>query len=173
MHSLGLSMSSDVTPVQATEADDPLVLTAGHFLIGRPLKALPQPEVDNTSKLSSLRRWNLVRRLNQELWIAWSSCYLQSLQARSKWKRPTYNFKEGDVIILKDDLLKQRSWPLARVTKTYPGDDGLVRAVDLKCQDKIFRRATNRLVLIVEDQPHPPSMSGPLHDPERSEASPT
>ena len=74
-------------------------------------------------------------------------------------ERPTHNYKVGDIVLLKDELLFNRNWPLARVTKIYPGDDGLTRTVDLFCQGKIFRRATNRLILIVEDQPFPPSMS--------------
>ncbi len=43
----------------------------------------------------------------------------------------TYNFKEGDVVILKDDLLKQRTWPLAWVTKMFPG--GISLYVQLTC----------------------------------------
>ena len=83
--------------------------------------------------------------------------YLQSMTARSKWKRPTHNYKVGDIVLLKDELLFNHNWPLARITKIYAGDDGLTRTVDLFCQGKIFRRATNRLILIVKDQPFSPS----------------
>ena len=116
--------------------------------------------MDYTAQLSTLTRWNLVNRLTKELWTAWSGRYLQSLAARSKWHKKTYNYKPGDVVLVKDELLKQRHWPLARVLQVYPGDDGLVRTVDLLCQGKTYHRATNRLILIVEDQPAPPSMSG-------------
>ncbi len=126
--------SRPLTPLSSTSVDDDLVLTAGHFLIGRPLKALPATAVDDTCKISTLRRWNLVKRLQQDLWIAWSARYLQSLQERTKWSKPSRNFQPGDVVLLKDEVLKHRGWPLARVLKTYPGDDGLVRAVDLRCQ---------------------------------------
>ncbi len=60
------------------EPDSDLALTPGHFLIGRPLKA-PPTKPASTSKLSYLRRWALVQRLQQDLWIAWKGCYLQSL----------------------------------------------------------------------------------------------
>ncbi len=145
--------SRPLTPLSSTSVDDDLVLTAGHFLIGRPLKALPVTAVDDTCKISTLRRWNLVKRLQHDLWIAWSARYLQSLLERTKWSKPSRNFQPGDVVLLKDEVLKHRGWPLARVLKTYPGDDGLVRAVDLRCQGKTYKRSTHRLVLITgEDQ---------------------
>ena len=151
--------SRPLAPVHSTDAEDPLVLTAGHFIIGQPLKAPPTAEADETAKLSLLKRWNLVNRLNQDLWVAWQGRYIQSLQSRTKWKKPTYNFQVGDVVLVKDEVLKHRDWPLARITKTFPGDDGLTRAVELHCQGKNYRRATNRLIFLTEDQPGPPSMS--------------
>ena len=42
---------------------------------------------------------------------------------------------------------------MARVVKTYPGTDGLVRAVDITMNGKILRRPTHKLVkLLGEDQ---------------------
>ena len=48
--------SRPLAPVHSTDAEDPLVLTAGHFIIGRPLKAPPTAEADETAKLSLLKR---------------------------------------------------------------------------------------------------------------------
>ncbi len=93
-----------------------------------------------------------MQRIREDLWTAWSSSYLQSLYARSKWQRPTNDFQVGDVVIIKDEMLKQRSWLLARITQVYPGSDGHIRAVDLRCQGKVYRRSAHRLVLVVEDQ---------------------
>ena len=83
--------------------------------------------------------------------------YLQSLQAHSKWKQALRNFLVGDVVLLKDDtVLVHRTWPLALVMKTYPGSDGLIRVVDLRCNGHLCQMV-NRLVLLVttEDaEPH-------------------
>ena len=38
----------------------------------------------------------------------------------------------GDVVLMKDAASFKTHWGLARVVKVYPGDDGLVRAVDVK-----------------------------------------
>ena len=42
-------------------------LTPGHFVTGTPLCALPSVQ-DKQSKITSLRRWNLVQKLQSELW---------------------------------------------------------------------------------------------------------
>ena len=53
-------------PVDSTPSDGTPILTPGHFLIGRPLRAL-HTRVDTTSEESTLRRWNLVKRLSADL----------------------------------------------------------------------------------------------------------
>ena len=148
--------SRPLTPINSTDVDDQLVLTPGHFIIGRPLAAPPSKPASQ-AKLSSLRRWHLVQRLTQDLWTAWQSTYLQSLQARQKWKSNSHPFKAGDVVYLRDDSFTYRRWPLARITDIYPGDDGIVRAVDVRCNGKTYRRAAHQLIpLLMADQPLPP-----------------
>ncbi len=99
-----------------------------------------------------------MKRLNTDLWQQWQSRYLQSLKARSKWQ---HNYSVNDVVLLKDETIPHRSWPLARVMKTFPGDDGVVRVVEVLCQGRLYKRAVDRLILLVADQPPPGSMSRP------------
>ncbi len=61
--------SRPIIPLDATESDGTTALTAGHFLIGRPLKAPTPAHVDSSTDISHLRRWNLVRRLSNDLWL--------------------------------------------------------------------------------------------------------
>ena len=144
--------SRPLIPLNTNDPGEDLSLTAGHFLIGRPLCAPPQARVDQTTKLSNLKRWNLVRRLNADLWKLWKGRYLQSLIARAKWKRPEREFHVNDIVIIKDDeTFGHRTWPLARITKLFQGQDNLTRVVDLSCRGKTYRRSTDRLVLLVED----------------------
>ena len=49
-------------------------------------------------------------------------------------------------MLLKDETLEQGCLPLALVTATYPGPDGLVRAVDVRIRNKTFRRDVRRIV---------------------------
>ena len=54
--------SRPLLSLDSTSPDGVTALTAGHFLIRRPLLA-PPLKVDHLTKLPLLRRWNLVRRL--------------------------------------------------------------------------------------------------------------
>ena len=49
----------------------------------------------------------------------------------NKWKRPQINLQLGDIVLVKDQELFQRSWPLATVEEVHPGRDGFVRAVTI------------------------------------------
>ena len=68
----------------------------------------------------------------QSWWRRWQIEYLQTLQARQKWRKPQPNLKEGDLVLLTDAGQFQEQWTLARVTATHPGPDGHVRAVDIQ-----------------------------------------
>ena len=63
------------------------------------------------------------------------------------------DISRGDIVLLKEDAIFQRFWPMARVVKTYPRTDGLVQAVDITMNGKILRIPIHKLVkLLGEDQ---------------------
>ena len=105
-------------------------LTPGHFLIGKSLMAYP--ELDITQEVTLTRRWSLCQALVQGFWKRWQVEYLQQLQARQKWRTPQTNLVVGELVLLTDANQFQEHWTMARVTTLYPGEDGLVRAVDVK-----------------------------------------
>lgn len=80
----------------------------------------------------SIKRWKRVQFLANQFWQRWRKEYLQSLQTRTKWQNSRRNLQIGDIVIDKDDDLPRNQWPLAKVTNTYPSDDGLVRKVEIK-----------------------------------------
>ena len=101
------------------------------------------------TRATPLRRWNLVRHLHNNLWLAWRGKYLQSFQARIKWTRTHRNFQVGDIVLIKDESLLDRTWPMAIVTRVYPGKDRLVRVVNIRTRGKTYKHATDRLVLLL------------------------
>ncbi len=105
----------------------------------------------DTDRFHQGYRWNLCLMLSSELWKPWSSEYLQSLQARNKWKKPLENLKAGDLVLVKDEELYHRVWPLVRVEKTYPGMDGKVRVADIKMGGKIYRRPVYKMVPLLSE----------------------
>ncbi len=137
--------SRPLATLDAPEEDDGLVLTPGHFLIGRNLKTPPTRPANNI-KIGNLCRWQLVQRLQQEFWRAWKGCYLLTMEARTKWRRQQPNAKVGDLVYVKDSTLAHGRWPLARITAVSPGADNLVRAVDINCRGKTYRRDIHHLV---------------------------
>lgn len=75
--------SRPLLPIHSTSDDAICPLTPGHFLIGRPLVSLPQ-RVDITAKLQNLRRWNMIKRLEYDLWRQWRAEFLTQLHKRCK-----------------------------------------------------------------------------------------
>ena len=138
--------SRPLLPISLEEADGAQVITPGHFLIGRPIRAHPQdipPPKDGLRKV----RWSLLRAETEQLWKRWHTAYVQSLQSRQKWTRPQPNISVGDIVLLKDDSLKLHSWPLAKVTEVSPGPDGVVRVVTLTLPGgRTFTRHVRHLV---------------------------
>ena len=71
--------SRPLIPMDSAPVDGAQVLTPGHFLVGRSLKALPELP-DTASTITVLRRWNLCLRLSHEIWTKWSQDYQHLLQ---------------------------------------------------------------------------------------------
>ena len=71
------------------------------------------------------------------------------MQRRNKWGDKTENLAKGDIIILKDIDLFQRSWPMGRIVEVYRGSDGLVKSVDVVIKGKIFRQPITKLVRLL------------------------
>ena len=132
--------SRPLAPMTTTDGEGVEALTPGHFLIGKPLCALPeQPRF--VKNPSVLRRWQLCQ---EQFWQKWSNEYLNSLR---KFYRhyPKCNISPGDVVLLQEDGISVGRWPLGRVQHTYPGSDGLVRAVDVKTVKVTYRRPIVKL----------------------------
>ena len=124
------------------------VLTPGHFLIGRPLQALPD-HPHSSQSLGLLRRWYLCQGLVRHFWQRWKNEYIVALRRYSKWKRPIDNFQVGDIVVIKEDNLVSSHWSIARVVKTNPGADGMVHVVTLKTKDGTYKRPVTKVALLL------------------------
>ena len=121
------------------------VLTPGHFLIGKPLTALPDmPE--SHQPITLLKRWHLCQRLTNHLWERWSREYLATMNHLSKWQNPTRDMQVGDIACLRDEPTAPTKWPLARVIEVHPGHDGIVRVVTVRTAKGQYKRPIVKLV---------------------------
>ena len=127
-------------------SDDPedfQALTPGHFLIGRPLTALP--EVNHHQKSSQLSNWNGVQQIQQKFWQLWYREYLHLLQTRPVGFREERKLKLGQLVLLKEDNLPPMKWCLGRICKMFPGKDKVVRNVRVKTQNGEHERNVRQL----------------------------
>ncbi|XP_073961478.1 uncharacterized protein [Choristoneura fumiferana] len=109
------------------------VLTPGHFLIGQPLVALPEPHWKDT-KTSRLSRFQVIQKMYQSIWSRWHIEYLNNLQARNKWYSQVNNLELNDLVLIKDENSPPLQWRRGRVIEVYKGTDQIVRSVKLKTQ---------------------------------------
>ncbi|GBM42355.1 hypothetical protein AVEN_183601-1, partial [Araneus ventricosus] len=87
----GLLNSRPLTPL-SSEVEDLEILTLGHFLIGRPITAIPEPLMVELND-NRLNRWQLLTKKVQTIWKHWSKNYLNNLQQRHKWMFKRDNIK--------------------------------------------------------------------------------
>ena len=48
-----------------------------------------------------------------------------------KWHDDDKSVKVGDLVLLRENGVKRRSWPLGRIEQVHPGQDGIVRVLDV------------------------------------------
>jgi len=98
-------------------------------------------------------QWQQVQYLANQFWVRWRKEYLQSLQGRRIWHEDHDPLRVGDVVLLRDAEVARNFWPMARVTRTFPSQDGCVRKVEVcvaKDKQKVFyTRPVVELVLLV------------------------
>ncbi|XP_011694053.1 PREDICTED: uncharacterized protein LOC105453629 [Wasmannia auropunctata] len=122
--------SRPLTPM-STDPNDLIPLTPAHFLIGKTLNSVADPDLTHLPE-SRLSRWQLIQNLQQHFWKRWSKEYLSELQQRTKWKRPFPQLKEGTMVLIKEENLPPFKWRLGRVISTHPGRDQVVRVATVK-----------------------------------------
>ena len=120
-------------------------LTPNHFLVGQIGGSFAPEALDQTEVYNPRKRWHRVQQLLQQFWKRWRKEFLPRLNVRSKWFHPRHNLKEGDVVLIAEPKDNRGDWPLGRVMETYPGADGLVRAVKVQSKSKEYIRPVHRL----------------------------
>ena len=139
--------SRPLSPMNSNE-EDVSALTPGHFLIGAALKSPPEPFDVTNENISSLSRWHKLQAMRNHFWSRWHKEFLSQLQERNKWLDPNRDFKVGDVVLFKDSLVPPTRWPLARITRLYPGKDELSRVAEIKTAVTELKRPINKLIYL-------------------------
>ena len=122
--------------------------TPGHFIIGRPLQAIPD-HPHSSQPIGLLKRWYLCQGLVMHFRERWRNEYIVALRSYSKWRRPSANSQVGDVVVVKEDNLVASHWLIARIVKTNAGTNKLVRVVTLKTKDGTYKHPVTKLALLL------------------------
>jgi len=136
-------------PLQ-TLTDDPHDLTAltpGHFLIGTALNAVPEPSLLD-APTNRLSRWQLLQRMRDHFWDRWSREYLHSLLQRPKWWVSNEQIQVGRLCLLRNEATPPTRWPLARITRVHPGEDGRIRVVTARTASSELVRPLAKIILL-------------------------
>ncbi|XP_074106315.1 uncharacterized protein LOC141532055 [Cotesia typhae] len=136
-------------PLEALTEDpeDLSTLTPGHFLIGRPIIAIPEPSLMDIN-VNRLSRWQFIQQRIQQFWTQWSSSFIQRQLAITKWQQAHYEIKIGSLVLLTDERTPPTRWPLAKVIDIHPGTDNLVRVVTIRTVNGTLTRPINKLALL-------------------------
>ncbi|KAL7288044.1 hypothetical protein TKK_0017839 [Trichogramma kaykai] len=103
-------------------------------IVGEPVIAIPEANLDSELNVDLLHHWKLVQALRAVFWNRRGKEYLNTLQQRVKWRCRHENLSVGDCVVIVDPSFMTATgrWPLGRVTKVYLGQDGMVRVADVR-----------------------------------------
>lgn len=131
----------------SSDPNDPTPLTPGHFLVGRPLTAVPSPPI------TALRpnRYELIEKIRQQFWSRWQKEFLAEMQQRSRWRTQQQGLNCGDLVLLREANLPPLQWRLGRVTRLHPGPDGVSRVADVTTTKGTVTRAVRTMCPLFRD----------------------
>ncbi|XP_063971215.1 uncharacterized protein LOC135157940 [Lytechinus pictus] len=103
------------------------------FLIGRGELTCPDIPCEDY-KGDPRKRRELCNKMVDGFWHRWLG-YIHKLTSRQKWQHSAENIEKNDIVLVIGDDKRRGSWKMAEVVDTKPGQDGLVRIVEVKFAD--------------------------------------
>ncbi|XP_055604125.1 uncharacterized protein LOC129752361 [Uranotaenia lowii] len=131
----------------SSDPSDFRALTPGHFLVQRPMTALPDRDLTNVNT-NRLTMWQRAQQLTQQFWKKWNTQYLSDLQNRTKWSKEQQNLDIGMMVLLKEENCPPQRWPLGRIENVVRGQDGKVRVVSVRTQNGTYDRGISKICLL-------------------------
>ena len=135
-------------------SDDPNDLTAltpNHILLGLHRNWDYACEVDDRD-VTSRRKFRQVQAIANRFWRQWRDEYLPKLTKRGRWTEHLPNLTVGELVVLAQDEVKRGKWPLARITKVCPSEDGVVRVVEVRTKDGTYTRPVAKICKLEDNE---------------------
>ncbi|XP_050300129.1 uncharacterized protein LOC126738734 [Anthonomus grandis grandis] len=149
--------SRPLTPM-SNDPSDYSALTPSHFLIGRPMMPLPDPEVRHIpeNRLSVYQRF---QQMQQHFWSRWAVEYVSELQVLQKWHTSQQSLKPGMLVVVKENNISPLRWCMGRIEKVHPGQDGVARVATIKTEHGVIKRAFTKICVLPIDALEEPCSS--------------
>ena len=106
-------------------SDDPkndnfLPLTPAHLVLGRGITPIPHELYHSMHRLSPHEHWSQRITLANRFFNTWKKTYLMKLRDLTRSKANSEGIKEGSIVLLLDEKITPRSWPIAIVDEIIP-----------------------------------------------------
>ena len=136
------------------DLNEPTAMAPSEILLGYKLNTLhepvadPDPDYTNPLILSALHK--RYARLRTHFANRWHTEYLLALSERQSTSknRSSPKPKEGDIVLIHEDVTPRMHWKLGRITQLQPSRDGHVRAALVKTGDSEISRPIVKLYQI-------------------------
>ena len=73
-------------------------------------------------------------------------------EPRGKWHKERKNVAVGDIVLLVDKETSRSKWNMGLITDVYPGQDGLVRSVQVKTVSGTYDRPITKLTILLSKE---------------------
>ena len=135
----------------STNVEDLSALTPNHILLGVHRKW--DSMLDTTERdVLSRRKWRQVQGAATDFWKRWYAEYLPTLIKRPCWKTVAPNYRTEELVVLKDENPIKGKWELARITRTLPGKDNVVRTVEIRTGNGVYVRPVSKLAKLEDNE---------------------
>lgn len=118
------------------EPKDPESLTPNHFLLLGGIGGDIVPMASYHIKRSDSTRFRELQNIVQQFWKRLVGELAPQLTRYNKWLTKRENLQVNDVVCILDaptvSVGRDSRYPLGRITKVFPGNDGIVRKVEVK-----------------------------------------
>ncbi|GFW77235.1 integrase catalytic domain-containing protein [Trichonephila clavipes] len=116
------------------DPNDLIPLTPSLFLNGKSSYDTVDLDLSEFSKFQ--KRIKYRRKLIHDFRSRFRKEYLRQLRQERPGK-PGHDFKVGDVVMIEEPSKKRVYWTLGKVISLFPGRDGKVRTLKLKCKNSL------------------------------------
>ena len=140
-----------------SDVNSQIPLSSSNLLTQKTSVVLPPPGNFDKPDLYSRRKWTKIQHIAGEFWSRWRNQFLQNLRIQQKWNTKKQGFQVSDIVLLREDLGRDKWPPMVKVVKIEPDSNVAVRSVELRTVDllnnqKLLRRTISKIELLVENE---------------------